>query len=93
MSNHETHVDGQAHHSQLRMIRVAEGLSQAELAKLSGISAATISDIENGKKSPRDLTKHRLINGLNTNPKKIREGNYVVEDAFPHDVQIDVNNQ
>lgn len=36
----------------LKEMRIARGLSQLQLAKLSGVSYGYISELENGKKSP-----------------------------------------
>lgn len=45
----------------VRQARVARGLSQVELATVSGIAQANISAIENGRRQPSAETLHRLL--------------------------------
>jgi len=44
----------------LVQIRVSRGLSQEYLSKLSGLSQATISQIEQGKSYPQAQTRYKL---------------------------------
>lgn len=74
-------MDSESGGNRLRKVRLAEGLSKAELARLAGISAQTITNIENSNHSARPETKHKIVNGLNRNPDKIKT--YAVEDVFP----------
>jgi transcriptional regulator with XRE-family HTH domain len=48
----------------LRAIREAQGLSQVELSKTSGLSRSSISAIERGRQEPNYLTLVRLRDGL-----------------------------
>lgn len=48
----------------LKEVRERIGMSQYRLAKVSGISQSTISDIENGKMSPSVDTMYRLCSAL-----------------------------
>jgi TetR/AcrR family transcriptional regulator, cholesterol catabolism regulator len=52
----------------LRRLRLARGLSQADLARRVGMRPATISAIETGKTCPRPRTLRRLANGLGVGP-------------------------
>jgi transcriptional regulator with XRE-family HTH domain len=49
---------------QLRSIREAEGLSQGQLARASGVRQATISRIERGQQVPSDRVKWRICGAL-----------------------------
>lgn len=56
----------------LKNLRTASGYSQAELAKLTGISQQTISWIERGMQtSPRWETVVKLANKLNVTPTEL----------------------
>ena len=62
-------IDGQAYAqgttvSALRLVRVAAGLSQAELAHRADITRSTISRLENGKERPRGRTIRALTGVL-----------------------------
>ena len=46
-------------------IRTSRGLSQAKLAKISGVSQAMISMIESGERSPTESTMNMLAKSLN----------------------------
>lgn len=59
--------------NKMREVRIQEGLTQRELADLSGLSAKTISRIERGMDSVRDQTKHKVVKGLNKVEDKHRE--------------------
>ena len=48
----------------LRRLRIARGLSQAELAKRAGIARISVARIEAGHQSPRYETLERLAKGL-----------------------------
>ena len=45
-------------------MRIQAGLSQSELARLSGISPGAICLIEAGKTKPRDLTRRKILQAL-----------------------------
>ena len=59
--------------SMLRRVRLTKGLSQRELSRLSGVSQATISMIENGIIDPRFSIMERLSKALE------REGKVVAD--------------
>lgn len=44
----------------LRALRISEGLSQAELSKISGYTQMTVSTIETGRREPKIVTVERL---------------------------------
>ena len=48
----------------LRSLRLAAGLTQTELAKLSGVTAATINRIETRRTLARITTRRRISNAL-----------------------------
>ena len=55
----------------LKEMRVARGLSQLQLAKLSKVSYGYISELENGKKSPTIDTICRLAKALGCKPEEL----------------------
>jgi transcriptional regulator with XRE-family HTH domain len=50
--------------NRLRLWRVASGLTQDEVADLSGLSKAYISRMERGEREPRPLTKVKIARRL-----------------------------
>jgi putative transcriptional regulator len=50
--------------NRLTVIRAEKKISQAELAKMAGISRATLSDIENEKTCPDAITIAKLVKAL-----------------------------
>ena len=69
----------------LREVREYELFSQTKLSALSGVSTATISEVENRRRQISRLTQNRLVHGFNTNSAK-RDKNqvYILEDIFPN---------
>lgn len=57
--------------NRLKIIRAERGITQAELAKLIGVSRATINQIENGVVIPNGDTMLMLSKKLNTPIEKI----------------------
>lgn len=49
---------------ELRRIRKYKGLSQVDLAALSGVSQYTITEIETGRREPRPSTLRKLADAL-----------------------------
>ncbi len=49
----------------VRRIRVANGISQDELALISSVERAYVGHIERGKKNPTVITLHKLAIALN----------------------------
>jgi len=62
--------------NKLRDIRENEGLTTSELSRLSGVSDKTIRYIENGENLGKRVTKQKIINGLNSNPRKNKTWRY-----------------
>lgn len=65
--------------SRVRDIRNRIGLTQEELAEVSGVSVATIRRVELGEVRPRRLTRRRLAQGLGVSlellwPQNVRGG-------------------
>lgn len=54
----------------LKHIRGSLGLTQEDVAKLSGVSQQTITDIERGKIRPRIVTAYKILYALN---EKLKE--------------------
>lgn len=57
----------------IREIREKKGLSQEELAKLSGISASHIGYIENGERQPTLLVMCKLADALKVSINELYE--------------------
>jgi len=55
----------------LRELREAKGLSQDDLARLSGVARATIQSAELGRRKPRPSTRRRLAQALGVRPEDI----------------------
>jgi len=51
----------------VKYVRELRGFSQTDLAKMAGLSAPFISQIENGKKRPATEALEKLAKALNTN--------------------------
>ncbi len=66
----------------LTEIREGEGLSKADLARLSDISVKTIYAFEHHIRDTKRETKYKIVNGLNRNPRKTRT--YTFKDVFPN---------
>lgn len=58
----------------LRFYRVKAGLTQAELARKSGVSISTIGQVERGTCGPSVSTVFRLCEGLEIHPQALRDG-------------------
>jgi DNA-binding XRE family transcriptional regulator len=57
-------------------IRTQEGLKLTELSRLCSVSEKTIRDIEKGKYSSTQVTKQKILKGLNNNPSKSKQWSY-----------------
>jgi transcriptional regulator with XRE-family HTH domain len=55
----------------LREIRESKGLSQDDLARLSGVAKSTIVDLELGRRKPRPSTRRKLAQALGVRPEEI----------------------
>lgn len=56
--------------NKLREIRVIEGLTVAELSRFSETNEKTIRDIEKGRRAGNEVTRRKILNGLNKSPRK-----------------------
>lgn len=66
----------------LEIIRLEEGLTRTELARLSRLTVNTIRKLEEDEDhNAREVTKRKVVRGLNSNPNRIRD--YTFEEAFP----------
>ncbi len=68
--------------NRLKDRRIAEGLTITELSRLSNISTKVISQTERLLRDPSEVTKRKILNGLNT-AKKPKEKHYDFEYIFP----------
>ena len=68
--------------NKLKNRRIAEGLTITELARLSNISTKVISQTERLLRDPSEVTKRKILNGLNAG-KKPKEKPYDFEYIFP----------
>ena len=57
--------------STLRELREGAVLTQADLAELAGVTPATVSDLEMGKRKPRPSTIRKLGKALKVKPSEI----------------------
>ncbi len=55
----------------LRKVRDDHFMSQAELAEASGVSKATIGNIETGKQKPHPRTTRALAKAMDVDPREI----------------------
>lgn len=58
----------------LKKLREEKGLSQAELAKMAGVSQTTICDVEIGNKMPKLDTAMKICKALNVKLMDVVEG-------------------
>ena len=63
-------VDGQ----KLRELRVRRALSLRALGERSGVSFATINNLENGNRPARLVTIRKLAEALGVEPKELMKG-------------------
>jgi transcriptional regulator with XRE-family HTH domain len=68
--------------NRLKELRTAEGLTITELARLANISTKVISQTERLLKDPTEVTKRKIVNGLNA-AKKTGAKPYEFEYIFP----------
>ena len=60
-------VDG----AKLRRLRRERALSQQDLERIMGVSQATLSDLEGGKRGARASTLRKLAGALGVEPKEL----------------------
>jgi transcriptional regulator with XRE-family HTH domain len=59
--------------SRLRELRDRAALSQEDLAQRSGVSRATIADLEAGKRPARPSTRRKLAKALGVSPHELSD--------------------
>ncbi len=59
--------------TRLRELRDHASLSQEELAARSGVSRATIADLELGKRKPQPKTRRKLAEALGVEPHELTD--------------------
>jgi transcriptional regulator with XRE-family HTH domain len=67
MDNRFIEVDG----ARLRKLRRERALSQQDVERISGISQATLSDLEQGKRGARASTLRKLAEALGVEPREL----------------------
>ncbi len=55
----------------LRELRERNALSQRDLARLAGVAANTVLDVEKGRRRPRPSTRRKLAKALDVLPRDI----------------------
>lgn len=73
MESRSMDIEGTSVAERVKSARVRQGLSQEDLAHISGTGVMTISGIENGRHRPRPSTLRKLANALGCR----------VQDLFP----------
>jgi transcriptional regulator with XRE-family HTH domain len=68
--------------NRLKDRRIAEGLTITELARFANISTKVISQTERQLRDPSEVTKRKIVNGLNA-ARKPKEKPYAFEYIFP----------
>jgi DNA-binding Xre family transcriptional regulator len=67
MDNRFIEIDG----TRLRKLRRERALSQQDIERITGISQATLSDLEQGKRGARASTLRKLAEVLDVKPKEL----------------------
>jgi len=70
--------------NKLKEIRIAEGITISGLSRASNVSAKVISETERLLREPREVTKSKIINGLNKLTNE-RTRKYSFDDIFSSD--------
>ncbi len=55
----------------IRQVRREQGLSQEQLAKISGLSRSSIINFETGRRDPRVKDLRKIANALNVSVKEL----------------------
>lgn len=67
--------------NKLKDILISEGITQAELARKSGVAQGSVNRFVNNNRNPSPVTKNKLINGVN---QILGKEKYEVKDVFPN---------
>jgi len=70
--------------NKLKEIRIAEGITISGLSRASNVSAKVISETERLLREPREVTKSKILNGLNKLTNE-RTKKYSFDDIFSSD--------
>jgi predicted transcriptional regulator len=62
--------------NKLRDVRVSEGLKITELSRLCKVNEKTIREVEKGRSRSTEVTKRKIVKGLNDNPNKTKIWTY-----------------
>jgi len=65
--------------SRFKEVLIQEGITQAELSRLSKMASGTINKYANNILSPSDVTKSKIIKALNS---YLKQDKYKAEDLF-----------
>jgi transcriptional regulator with XRE-family HTH domain len=76
---------------QLARLRELKGFSQRALAKESGVSPATIYELENGRRRPNPSTLRKLAGALDVDVADLLGGEYPKAGALPSPTQPPLN--
>ncbi len=60
--------------ARLSQLRLAQGLSQSELARRSGLAPSAVNNLEHGRRWPHAATLRKLALGLNVPPAELLRG-------------------
>lgn len=71
--------------TKLKDILIEEGVPQAKIAMLSGLSSGTVNKAASGKRNPAPTTKNRIVIALNRAVEEVSgiAGEYKVSDIWP----------
>lgn len=67
----------------LKQIRVGMGLTITALSKLANVSTKVISQTERMLNSPTQVTKNKILKGLNVEKKMLKDPVLQFNDVFP----------
>jgi transcriptional regulator with XRE-family HTH domain len=79
ISKHHTHEAVLAFPDTLRRLRLESFLTQAELARRSGVHALTITRLESGRTAPSTRTVRALASALGISPRELASPEEVAE--------------
>ena len=65
----------------LRLLRVAKGLSQEQVAERAGLSTNAIGSFERGIRFPRDTSLDALLDALNVEPEALAQAALTARDG------------
>ncbi len=66
---------------ELRVVRTKDGMSPSELSRISGVSPAYLSDLENGQRFPNEKQVKKLAAALNVPVSVLERNRYADSDG------------